>query len=148
MRSMLVDQCYKSIDQLKFLPQEKEMLLYKLRLEQDPETKQQYDEEMAKPLPKLDWQRIDVHSFPINSNFRARSLPMKSSRRTYKKWPRCASTTLQSTSNDSKTRAGPTNHGPSSKFQKPYRATSTQTGSTPKQISYPKFSSQTTHSRL
>jgi len=68
MRSLCISLCYKSIDQLKFLPQEKMMLEYRQKLETDPETKQKYDEEMAKPLPKLDWQKIDATHPALNTD--------------------------------------------------------------------------------
>ena len=49
---------YKAIDHLKFIPQEKEMLYFRQKLEEDVEFKKQYEAEGKKPVKKPEAFRI------------------------------------------------------------------------------------------
>ena len=51
---------HKSINQLKLISNEFEILDYKEKLEKDKQTKEDYDKLMAQPKPKLKFQHIPV----------------------------------------------------------------------------------------
>lgn len=58
MRLYLTSLVYKSIDQLKSIPMEKEMLEFRQKLQEDQEFKEQYERDCAKPIPKPQAWRI------------------------------------------------------------------------------------------